>query len=108
MGLVQLMAAMALVVIASRPGRAYELLWNVGGSDGLDLSPYPLIKQGRLTLFTTYFGRLPLIEPSGKWCNGGIPQLANVSQHTGKVRTDLLSRLNSSYTGYVVVDYESW
>lgn len=104
----QLMRAAAVVLAASSAASAYELLWNVAGADGIDLTPFPLVKQGRLELFTTYLGLLPEIQASGRWCNGGLPQLANISMHTTKVHKDVLARISPSFGGLVVVDYEAW
>ncbi|KAA0155203.1 hypothetical protein FNF27_05377 [Cafeteria roenbergensis] len=104
----RLAQAAALYLAATSAAQAYELLWNVAGADGIDLTPFPLIKQGQLELFTTYLGMLPVIQASGRWCNGGLPQLANVTRHVAKVRRDVLARISPSFGGLVVVDYEAW
>lgn len=104
----RLVRAGALVLAAASTATAFDLLWNVAGASGIDLSPFPLIKQGQVELFTTYLGMLPVIQASGRWCNGGLPQLANVSLHTAKVRHDVLARISASFGGLVVVDYEAW
>lgn len=103
-----LSALLALAVAQADASSGYKLFWNVGGAPGIDLSPFPLVVEDGLILFTTYFGDFPEIQTSGKWCNGGIPQLANITAHTAKIKTDFLARTNATFEGYVVVDYESW
>lgn len=97
-----------LCLVGSRAEAGYKLFWNVGGAPGIDLSPFPLVVNSQLELFTTYFGDFPEIQTSGRWCNGGIPQLANLTAHVAKVGSDFLARTNATFDGYVVVDYEAW
>ena len=65
-------------------------------------------------LFTTYFGAYPILDspPATKaghrWCNGGIPQLANLSLHAQHIERDLDAKVSTAFAGLVVLDYESW
>jgi hypothetical protein len=62
-------------------------------------------------LFTAYLGAWPCLGcagHTGKWCNGGIPQLGNISLHQHKVAKDLDSKIPANYSGYIVLDWESW
>jgi hypothetical protein len=79
-----------------------RFLNNIGG---VNLSHVvPTIEDGQVQLLTTYYGRccnsgmyfvfhplkvllirLPIIETTtNEWCNGGLPQLANISAHLAK------------------------
>ena len=73
----------------------FKYLFNIGGR-GVNTSwdlPSSIV-QNKIVLFTTYFGRYPCIgcsdqKGTGKWCNGGLPQLANWTLHRDKVARDL-------------------
>ena len=46
-------------------------------------------------------------EPT--WCNGGLPQLANLSAHAAKLRSDIASAIpDPEWAGVAFIDYESW
>jgi len=95
---------------------AYRFYWNVGGlPSNYSTRDYSWIERNSVELFTTYFGEYPLIRNSPtnasqeQWCNGGLPQLANLEGHAAAVIRDVRARINdSSYDGFAVVDYESW
>jgi hypothetical protein len=95
-----------------------SFLWNVGGeikrtkAFGDMLKVLPKIHVGKVQLLTTYFGSYPCIgcgssdEPL--FCNGGLPQLANLTEHAHSIKADLDERIPENYTGYLVQDYENW
>lgn len=56
-----------------------------------------------------WYGYYPTIRSEEGWCNGGIPQLANVSAHMAQLWKDFAEEgLNSSFTGHIVFDFEDW
>ena len=71
---------------AAQPHKTY--LWNVGGSTAIthDNGLPQAIALGEVVLLTAYYGKMPCLDcgtPKGnhghQWCNGGIPQLANLT-----------------------------
>jgi hypothetical protein len=66
-------------------------------------------------IFYQYYGRLPVLDYPPKttpgnpsWCNGGVPQLANLSLHSAKMSRDLDKMISQDYSGLIVLDYELW
>ena len=98
-----------------RPGNTSRYLYNVGGK-AANISRLPCsVINGKVGLLTTYFGAYPELrtnKTSGHtdWCNGGIPQLANLTLHEAKMRKQIEERqdIPANFTGYIVHDYESW
>jgi hypothetical protein len=43
-----------------------------------------------------------------RWCNGGIPQLANTTAHVEAMERDMAARVPANYSGWVVHDWEAW
>lgn len=73
----------------------------------------PSIDDGSTNaIFTTYYGSYPILDygypQKPQWCNGGIPQLANLSYHAERMSHDLDARVDKEFTGLIVLDYESW
>ena len=71
--------------------------------------------QGQVKLLTTYFGQMPCIGCGGhyagtdRWCNGGIPQLANTTAHVAAMEKDMASAIpDKEFAGYIVHDWEAW
>lgn len=68
--------------------------------------------MNKVHIFSTWFGAFPEIRSSSvaadEWCNGGIPQLANITRHKEAMSRDVAEFLPSDYDGFVVVDYEAW
>lgn len=132
-------------------GTGYHFLWNVGGTNDVNLTAFPGITTGcvalmvgpnkplvssiycwghdfitfpsscvcayviftpSLLLQTTWFGAYPLIRPDPhnssklEWCNGGIPQLANITFHKNYIKRDLDMKVDPDFDGFIVVDYE--
>lgn len=99
-----------------------NLFWNVGSQPPVDVSRTSMHPSNDTVLFTTYFGAYPLIRqrPGAgeggdaragdmQWCNGGIPQLANLTRHEELIAKDVEARVpDPDYDGLIVVDYESW
>lgn len=90
---------------------------NVGGLESWDapaaMGTPNVHSDAGVLLLTTWFGAYPCIlsNPDGSlnWCNGGLPQLANLSTHHDEMVRDLqYINVSASYKGYVVNDYESW
>ena len=92
-------------------------LWNVGGSsavtheDGLP----PSIALGEVVLLTSYYGKMPCLNcgtakgnHGHQWCNGGIPQLANLTAHVAAMERDMDAKVPSNFTGWIVHDCEAW
>eukprot|EP00730_Choanoeca_flexa_P005978 TRINITY_DN12062_c0_g1_i7.p1 TRINITY_DN12062_c0_g1~~TRINITY_DN12062_c0_g1_i7.p1 ORF type:complete len:445 (+),score=38.96 TRINITY_DN12062_c0_g1_i7:183-1517(+) len=77
---------------------------NVNLSDVL-----PSIEDGQVQLLTTYYGHYPIIESeTGQWCNGGLPQLANITAHKLKAASDIRKRIAPGASVFGVFDYENW
>lgn len=100
-------------VFTSTPPRMYYL--NIGGmttwNSSQDLAPN--VVNGEVALLTTWFGVYPCIGcgPGGpaQWCNGGIPQLANLSLHEATIAKDLdAMNIPLNFSGFFVNDYEAW
>lgn len=71
----------------------------------------PLVQLGRIKILTTYFGAYPCIGCGGhigKWCNGGLPQLANLSYHRETMQRQMATAVPTDFDGYIVHDYEAW
>jgi hypothetical protein len=70
------------------------------------------VALGEVELLTAYFGAMPCLgcaNHPGKWCNGGIPQLANVSYHVQQMEHDMKTAIpDEGFAGYIVHDWESW
>eukprot|EP01138_Halocafeteria_seosinensis_P010775 gb/GECG01011004.1/.p1 GENE.gb/GECG01011004.1/~~gb/GECG01011004.1/.p1 ORF type:complete len:255 (+),score=15.03 gb/GECG01011004.1/:1-765(+) len=92
----------------------YHFLWNVGGAGDVNLTSFPGITTGCVALMSQWFGAYPEIreDPDDpqkmEWCNGGIPQLANMSVHTDYIKRDLDMKVDKTFDGFIVVDYEAW
>ena len=76
------------------------------------LKQLPQIHVGKVQLLTEYFGQYPCIGCGSStqplFCNGGIPQLANLAEHARSIKADLDARVPENYSGYLVQDYEEW
>ena len=102
----------------ARPLATGYYLCSIVGSGGADLcgnisaSVGPTVAPGRVIELTSYFGALPCLGCSspqaGLWCNGGIPQLANLTLHSERMARHLADRVKPDFDGYIDVDYESW
>ena len=97
------------------PPSAGHYLCSIVGSGGAGLCDNisaavgPTITAGQVIELTTYFGALPCLGCSpGLWCNGGIPQLANLTLHAERMTKDLAERVKPEFDGFIDVDYESW
>ena len=95
-------------------------LCSIVGSDGESLcgniSQFvgpTLAPKGHVIELTTYFGALPCLGCGGTaaksvWCNGGIPQLANLTWHKQQMTRQLPAKVSADFDGIIDVDYESW
>ena len=112
------MVAHLMLGVDAAPPTAFWMC-QVGGTSALcpNISrAAPAIDNGGSNqIFTTYYGRMPILNfpprtTAGKpsWCNGGVPQLANLSLHSARMSQHLDSLLPVNYTGLIVIDYESW
>ena len=79
--------AFAAAALASAPSRYF---WNVGQAANSSFNITAVVpeisgaaRDSRVLLLTTYFGAYPCLDclHRGRWCNGGVPQLANISYH---------------------------
>ena len=73
----------------------------------------PNVINNQVFTLGTWFGAYPCIDCSNQyppmtWCNGGLPQLANLSEHGKSIIADLDNTVPLNFTGYIVNDYESW
>jgi len=77
--------------------------------DNISATVGSTVMAGQVIELTTYFGALPCLGCSpGLWCNGGIPQLANLTLHAERMSKDLAKRVTPEFEGFIDVDYESW
>ena len=95
-------------------------LCSIVGSDGESLcgniSQFvgpTLAPKGHVIELTTYFGALPCLGCGGTaaksvWCNGGIPQLANLTWHKQQMTRQMPAKVSAGFDGIIDVDYESW
>ena len=113
-----MLASLVLVAASTAPAGFY--LCAIGGSsnspcanisDAVGPAAAPVVTSDRVILITTYFGAMPCIgclhQPE-LWCNGGIPQLANLTLHKERMDKDLAARVDPSFDGVITLDYESW
>eukprot|EP01043_Picozoa_sp_COSAG02_P006060 COSAG02_NODE_169_length_31557_cov_25.092473_8_plen_172_part_00 len=116
----RLMAAIALVCAAlwaphSAKATVSEqqqqpYLLNVGAKPPYTQSELPAgVAQGRVVLLTTWFGQMPCIGCAGhyagtdKWCNGGIPQLANTTAHVAAMEKEMDTSIpDKDFDGFIV------
>jgi hypothetical protein len=95
------------------PGPFYD---NIAGLEQGWIPPSDAIMTNSLPdglTISTWFGSYPCIGcASGdqpQWCNGGLPQLANLTLHYELMKADLdLMKVPLNYSGVLVNDYESW
>lgn len=108
----RLLALLVVLPCMSSANNRLKYLFNIGGA-GVNTSvvlPSNIV-QNKIVLFTTYFGRYPCIgcsahEGTSKWCNGGLPQLANWTLHRDKVADDLVNRIpDETYDGMKPVPF---
>ena len=67
------------------------------------------VVNGDVMILSTWFGAYPCIGCGGPsqahWCNGGIPQLANLTIHKETMKRDLAAiHAPSNWSGWVVND----
>ena len=91
---------------------ARSYLLNVGLPANVNLTVPASVTAGRVALLTTWFGSYPCIgcgPQKTRWCNGGLPQLANLSLHRQAMERDMgISVPDEEFDGYIVHDYEAW
>ena len=114
-GTIALLSAFALTV--SRASYAPTFLLNVGGQYFQDWDSSTAVsenvKNGKVILLSENAGAYPCIigaeqgHPT-EWCNGGLPQLANLSAHEASLKTVLDSSVPAHFEGYVIFDWECW
>ena len=77
----------------------YSILQNSGG-----------VFEGDKTSIFYGIGSFPTISHStGKYSNGGIPQLGNLTYHLQQVEVDINHIIpNASFNGLAVIDFEAW
>jgi hypothetical protein len=102
-----------LSVTAAEPFYLCSITGNNGSiCDTIGKTVGPNLAIGRVVELTTYFGALPCIgctaAHADDWCNGRIPQLANLSWHAAKIKQDLDLAVPPDFDGILDVDYESW
>lgn len=75
----------------------------------------PAIEMGAVGLLGEWSGLFPKLLPGPapgaplRWCNGGLPQLANLSAHAAKLAADVAKVAPAAgFGGFLVQDYESW
>lgn len=110
----QVQIAFTVLLTAAQAFSSPEFLFNVGG-EAAQVPQQELpsrVTKGRVALLTTYFGAYPELKPDStgrvEWCNGGIPQLANLTRHFESMQRDMDLRVPKNFTGFIVHDYESW
>ncbi|XP_022080854.1 hyaluronidase-1-like isoform X3 [Acanthaster planci] len=101
---------------------AFTAVWNIKNSQrchakfgvDLNLASYgiktnSLTGKGVLAYFShENLGRLPYIQ-HGKFVNGGLPQLVNMTAHLEKAAGDILAAIpDANYSGLGVIDWEFW
>jgi hypothetical protein len=117
----RILLAMAALLVACvsatedrAPGPFYFNTWGPGlttWNTESALSPQ-VLPYSSTHLLTTWIGAYPCIgcgsDPK-QWCNGGIPQLANITLHQELITRDLdLIKVPAEYDGIFIVDYEAW
>lgn len=77
----------------------YDILQNSGD----------IFEGDKISIFYG-IGSFPSISHStGKYSNGGIPQLGNLTYHLEQVEVDINHTIpNTSFTGLAVIDFEAW
>jgi hyaluronoglucosaminidase len=53
-------------------------------------------------------GLWPCYTENGTAINGGLPQLANLTQHLDQVKLDIAAQLPAGFDGWAVIDWEVW
>lgn len=103
-------------------GWPYTCVWNSptaeceGFGFHFNLSVYDIIQNtgdafyGDKMVIFYGIGKFPIIDPqTGKYYNGGIPQLGNLTAHLEQVVKDVDSKIpHQDFSGLAVIDFESW
>ncbi len=100
----------AASAVASSESAPHQFFLNVGANPPYTQSELPSgVVQGQVVLLTTWFGQMPCIGCAGhyagtdKWCNGGIPQLANTTAHVAAMEKEMDTSIpDKEFAGYIV------
>ena len=103
-------AAWALLHAAGATSDQPKFLLNVGATPPYTQSELPAsVAQRQVVLLTTWFGQMPCIGCAGhyagtdKWCNGGIPQLANTTAHVAAMEREMDTSIpDKDFAGHIV------
>jgi hypothetical protein len=101
--LLALALLLLLAVGASSARPAVQYLMNVAGVESFNTAQRVapnVIPDGSVLLLSTWFGAYPCILslPNGtaQFCNGGIPQLANLTYHREAMKRDIQSLVSEN------------
>ncbi|XP_062441407.1 hyaluronidase-3 isoform X2 [Rhea pennata] len=104
-------------------GQPFAVVWNVPTGRcwhrfgvGLPLGNYGIVEnlgghfagQNISIFYKNQFGLYPYLSRQGIPRNGGIPQRVRLHAHLGRVAGDIHVRLQPSFHGLAVVDWEEW
>lgn len=91
------------------PPTEFPFLFDVGGINASTLSPnVPRVRFNEVFECPHPCGSVPLFNSSGDAVNGGIPQLANFTEHMMVLKNTFDMNVPITESRFVDLDYESW